>query len=257
MEPMNDDQRLSRWQKRQLVLALAVTCLLAALWMSLAWLNHTRSLVTATEVHVPALWIDDIHGANAMNLGEIDVQKTEDYTTDKKPCRRYVFAVCSSTSDPFRIQLAYTTNIPFGYKLYPSVEGTTKEGSFVMVNTSDGPYYYTYSEPLSALNDRMPVQNHNETYKTIIQEQNGTETSCIYDNVHSAAKPLYWISGDQKLAADNSDTEGAQEVKKYVVHKDDTSPYIRYYVLEISWDSSLINNKETDLVYLMAESVGS
>ena len=105
MEPMNDDQRLLRWQKGQLVLALAVTGLLAALWVSLAWLNHTRSLTTATEIHVPTLWINDIHGTNAMNLGEIDVQNTEETTSDGKPCRRYVFSVKSNDSNSFRPQL--------------------------------------------------------------------------------------------------------------------------------------------------------
>ena len=244
MEPMNDDQRLLRWQKGQLVLALAVTGLLAALWVSLAWLNHTRSLTTATEIHVPTLWIDDIHGTNAMNLGEIDVQNTEETTSDGKPCRRYVFSVKSNDSNSFRLQLAYTTNIPFTYKLYPA----TESDSGVKVEADGTDYYFTCG---TAMEEEKFVQAHNQTYLTITEDASGTQTSSVYDSkyVHDKAEPWYWVSKAQTLNSKDP-AEG-----NYVTI--DGSYYTRYYVLEISWDSTLRNNKETDLVYLMAESVSS
>ena len=33
--------------------------------------------------------------------------------------------------------------------------------------------------------------------------------------------------------------------------------YINYYVLRVSWGESLVNNKETDMVYLMVETSGT
>lgn len=238
MEPMNSDQRNTRWQKRQLVLALVVSCALIMVLVSLAWLNHTRSLATATKVHVPTLWIDNIHGTNAMNLGEIDVQDVNEYTENNRPCRRYVFAVKSNVAQPFRLQLAYTTNIPFDYTLYQARETGTKDGSCVQVGT----YFYAYGAPMSP--ERL-MTAHNETYQSVDSEGN----KIVYANVHNNAKPTYWISSPQTLDSGDQ-TEGS-----YVT--EDSPYYTRYYVLEISWDSSLKNNKETDLVYLLAESVSS
>ena len=238
MEPMNSDQENTRWQKRQLVLALVVSCALIMVLVSLAWLNHTRSLATATRVHVPTLWIDNIHGTNAMNLGEIDVQDTEETTSTGNPCRRYVFAVKSNDSNSFRLQLAYTTNIPFNYTLYQARETDTKDGSCVQVGT----YFYAYGTPMSP--ERL-MTAHNETYQSVNSEGN----KIVYKNVHDNAEPWYWVSKAQTLNSKDP-AEG-----NYVT--EDSSYYTRYYVLEISWDSSLKNNKETDLVYLLAESVSS
>ena len=238
MEPMNSDQRNTRWQKRQLVLALVVSCALIMVLVSLAWLNHTRSLATATRVHVPTLWIDNIHGTNAMNLGEIDVQDVNEYTENNRPCRRYVFAVKSNDSNSFRLQLAYTTNIPFTYTLYPAIEYAQEQGSYVQVGT----YFYAYGDPMSP---EKKIQAHNETYQSVNSEGN----KIVYKNVHDNAEPWYWVSKAQTLDSGDQ-TEGNYVTK-------DGSYYTRYYVLEISWDSSLKNNKETDLVYLLAESVSS
>ena len=237
MEPMNSDQRNTRWQKRQLVLALIVSCALMMVLVSLAWLNHTRSLATATKVHVPTLWIDNIHGTNAMNLGEIDVQ---DVTTDNPPCRRYVFSVKSNVAKPFRLQLAYTTNIPFTYKLYPATEQNQDNGSCVPV----GAYFYAYGDHM--IPEKLTTA-HGETYQTTSVDSEGNKVA--YANVHEKAEPWYWVSKEQTL--DSTDkTEGSYVTK-------DGAYFTRYYVLEISWDSSLKNNKETDLVYLMAERADS
>ena len=34
--------------------------------------------------------------------------------------------------------------------------------------------------------------------------------------------------------------------------KDDTGYYVNYYILHISWDENVKNNKETDMIYIMA-----
>lgn len=232
---MNSDQRLLQWQKRQLMLALIVTCLLAVVMASLAWLNHVRSLQTATWIYVPSLWIDNAHGTNTMNLGEIDVQNAEEYTAKGDPCRRYVFAVCSNSSkDKFRVQLAYTTNIPFTYTIYPARENDPAGGDKTYtITAADDTYNYYYSSPLSPKQDvTMPLQNHDKTYGD-------------YSYVHTNAEPKYWVSDVQSLDPNTEDT-GAVKVNEIPT-------YARYFVLEISWSSTLVNNKETDMVYLMAE----
>lgn len=239
MEPMNSDQRYPQWQKRQLVLALVVSCALAAVLVSLAWLNHTRSLQTATKIHVPALWIDNVRGTNAMNLGEIDVRNPTEYTmidNVKRPCRRYVFSVCSNATAPgkFLLQLAYTTNIDFTYRVFAATEfapdeAITEPGNSITV----GGYRYVYSD--DSLWNGDAVRYPEKTY--------ARETD-VYDLVHKDADPKYLISEEQDLETD-------PKVVPILGTK------VRYYVLEVSWDSNQQNNKETDMVYLMAENTRS
>lgn len=230
MDQMNSDQRLLQWQKRQLVLALIATCLLAVVLATLAWLNYSRSLQTVTEVHVPSLWIDDVRGVNAMNLGEIDVMDVKETTAEGKPCRRYAFAVCSNNSEPYYLQLAYTTNIGFDYTIYAATESDTLPGgSYVEVVASEKSYYYSYGEALAA----NKTQAHDLTYRTVTEDQDYIYSQ---DYVQPAAEPVYWRSAQSQEFGD----------------QDENGTYIRYYVLEISWSSSMQNSKETDMVYLMA-----
>lgn len=86
-------------------------------------------------------------------------------------------------------------------------------GSGNSVETAGHTYYYNINTPLSGTNlDR--VQTHEVTY----------ETSA---SVQTDAEPQYWQSEIVKQEADFS-----------------------YYVLLVSWDQGLKNNKETDMVYL-------
>ena len=58
-----------------------------------------------------------------------------------------------------------------------------------------------------------------------------------YNNVQKSAEPLYWKTTNQETLPEN---------------KDDTTHYVNYYILHISWDENVQNNKETDMIYLMA-----
>ena len=112
---MDNEKKESNWQKRQLILALVTTALLAVVLGTLAWLHYSRNLQTITEIHVPSLWLDNI---STVDLGEIDVENAENGLYRK----RYVFAVVSNEKSPFLLQLAHTTNIPFTYTIYNAVK---------------------------------------------------------------------------------------------------------------------------------------
>ena len=94
---MNPDKK-DNWQKRQLILALVTTALLAVVLGSLAWFQYTRKLQTLTEVHVPSLWLE---GANRQNIKTVDLGEinVEGGSFNK----RYVFAVASNEKNPFRL----------------------------------------------------------------------------------------------------------------------------------------------------------
>lgn len=235
MESMDNDRQQLQWQKRQLILALVVSCLLAGVLASLAWLNHSRQLQSATRVYVPSLWLDNVHGKNAMNLGEIDVMVKE----DGRLCRRYVFAVCSNSPDSFRIQLAYTTNVPFTYTFFKAAENDSRAGEKCVTVQAEGTEYgYYYGSTGLGGN---PHQNIEATYHGygVNPDVGPDSTEYIdYSKVHADANPTYWISEPQMFSGHQAG-----------------SSYVEYYVLEVTWPSTQTNTKETDMVYLMVQNV--
>ena len=82
---------------------------------------------------------------------------------------------------------------------------------------------------MSSDNRTATAQYHEKTYGK-------------YDSVQNLAEPLYWkTTTKQTLSKDNS----------AVSKQDEGIYYVDYYVLRISWDKSVQNNKETDMIYIM------
>ena len=222
---MDNEKKESNWQKRQLILALVTTALLAVVLGTLAWLHYSRNLQTITEIHVPSLWLDNI---STVDLGEIDVENAENGQYRK----RYVFAVVSNEKSPFLLQLAHTTNIPFTYTIYNAVKSQDEpSGDY----EAAGGVYFTVG---SAVEGRYV----NWVDSGLAGNSYHDATYGEYTNVQKNAEPLYWKSKRQEF------TQTAK-------------PYISYYVLEVSWGGdqgpNVYNTKETDLIYLMAITDGT
>ena len=58
-----------------------------------------------------------------------------------------------------------------------------------------------------------------------------------YDKVQQSAEPLYWRSNEPETLPREANANAL---------------YVNYYILHISWDDTVQNNKETDMIYLMA-----
>ena len=58
-----------------------------------------------------------------------------------------------------------------------------------------------------------------------------------YAKVQQSAEPLYWRSDEQETLPGKANANAL---------------YVNYYILRISWDETVQNNKETDMIYLMA-----
>lgn len=219
----NEKKNTEQWQKRQLVLALIATAVLAVMVGTLAWLNYNRRLQTATLVDMPNLIIRGPYGSDSVpiELGDIDVTAGEYY--------RCVFSITASKADAYRLQLAHTTNLPFTYTIYPATlsEQQPADGNFVKASGN----YYSYSAAMGG-----NYLNKDATTGLAITDKNNTNskhgiTYGDYDNVQKNAEPLYWQSASVEVESANRD----------------------YYVLEIKWKPGLTNNKETDMVYLTVE----
>ena len=215
----NNTKSLSQRKKRGVQAVIIAAAALITIPV-LAWLFMQRSMETMTQINMPyALRIGagDMKPVQQLELSNIDVsgeQKSKDV----------VFCVYSKESKVYHLELAHTTNIGFQYTIYKA--SISDEGKINYLgrqyqrgDSLVGKYLNKETDSKYATKDY-----HERTYGT-------------YNKVQASAEPLYWITDKQEsLPAD----------------KDETGYYVNYYILHISWDETVQNNKETDMVYLMA-----
>jgi hypothetical protein len=217
----------------RLLAAVLSAALVFAVLGTYAWFASRRGIHTMTEVESPSLL--DILGGNKTAITEIDLSGVD---VSKAGTKYFVFCVKGNKGTKnYRIELSHTTNIDFTYAVYQSAESTTADGNVPFYYYDNGTAqtkYYTKGTQVSgsyinqvAATGIADSTQHEATYGAYSKNQ-------VQDN----AEPLYWLSDSiarrSDLASDNH--------------------FYDYYVLELSW-SALTNVKETDLVYLMAETV--
>ncbi|MDD5833068.1 MAG: hypothetical protein PUC98_06300 [Clostridiales bacterium] len=197
------------WKSLLFYLTAAVLSV-AAVSGTLAWLSYIRQLQTATLIDVPEIYIEGPDGGSSelLELGDIDVTKDVKH-------KEYVFRIVAASKSGYKLQFAYTTNVPFTYTIYKASENNSDGALSVTVGNKS----FYYSEKLKG-NTYRNDNTHDLTYGSIKKER-----------VHRDAKPKYWQS-------------------EYIWQEET----LAYYVLSVSWDEwnngSLKNNKETDMVYL-------
>ena len=217
-ERKQDRRKLSR-RKKKAVLAVAAAALALLVLPVMAWLYMQRSMETITKINMPALFIGagDAKPIQELELSNIDVSAEQKY-------KDIVFCVYSTKSGlDYDIQLAHTTNIGFTYTIYKaSLSSSNGDVSYL-----NGQYKKGNELKGSYLN-KGDNGYANSTYHET--------TYNAYSNVQAAAEPLYGRTTNKETLPDS-------------VYNGN---YINYYILHISWDETVQDNKETDMVYLMA-----
>lgn len=209
-------------RKRRAIWAVASAALVLLAVPVLAWLYMQRSMETITEIKKPeilSIKAGDMQDIEKLELGTIDVsgdQKSKDV----------VFCVYSAEQGKrYYLQLAHTTNIGFTYSI--SKASPNAGGDITYLGKQ-----YQQGESLSGR-----YLNLADDRKHATKDYHKT-TYGAYDKVQQAAEPLYWISDAQETLQETKDTSGEF--------------YVNYYILHISWNATVQNNKETDMIYLMA-----
>ena len=212
-------------RKRRAIWAVASAALVLLAVPVLAWLYMQRSMETITEIKKPeilSIKAGDMQDIEQLELGTIDVsgdQRSKDV----------VFCVYSAEAGKsYYLQLAHTTNIGFTYSIYKS-SPPTEDGNITYL----GKQYQKGEEPLQGR-----YLNLADGGKHATKDYHAT-TYGKYDKVQQAAEPLYWKSDEQETLPDRQQ-DATEEF------------YVNYYILHISWDKTVQNNKETDMIYLMA-----
>lgn len=210
-------------RKRRAIWAVVSAALALLAVPVLAWLYMQRSMETITEIKKPeilSIKAGDMQDIEQLELGTIDVsgnQKTKDV----------VFCVYSAEQGKnYYLQLAHTTNIGFNYSIHKA-SLLTEGGDVTYLGKQYKKGELLPGGYLNLAADGKHATNayHNNTYGE-------------YNNVQQAAEPLYWKSKEQETLSNKKD-----EREEF---------YVNYYILHISWDETVQNNKETDMIYLMA-----
>ena len=198
---------------------LALLALLAV--PVLAWLYIHRSVETMAKVNMPyaiRIGAGDAQDVQQLELGNIDV-------SGEQRSKDVMFCVYSDQQEKaYDLQLAHTTNIGFTYTIYKAsmdVSGGIRDqaGNAYQIDKALKGSYLNKDEKGYA-----DMTYHEKTYGT-------------YRAVQKSAEPLYWKTEKEEILPKTGNGNGL---------------YVNYYILHISWDETVRNNKETDMIYLMA-----
>lgn len=223
------------WQKYQAMLSVVILAVALFAVPAFAWLSYNKSLETQTLINRPnalVIGAGDGRAISELELSDIDTSGVNRY-------KDIVFCVYSDYNIKYRLQLAHTTNIGFTYSMFPAVMG---DGGNTIISYLEKNYSFDKTNPLPG--QYMNLDTTTTLGQIALSEGRFHEiTYPAYNTskVQTYAEPLYWQSSyDQSFPEQKDEKLG---------------DYINYYVLRIEWGEETWNNKETDMVYIMAEAV--
>ena len=212
-------------RKRRAVISVIIAALLLLTIPVLAWFYRQRSMETMTQINLP--YALRIGAGNTQPIQQLELSNID---VSKKKYEDVVFCVYSQgANEKYYLQLAHTTNIGFHYTIYKASVRQDGKISYLGNQYSKGEelagkYLNIDSTKKYATNQYATNQYHQTTYGD-------------YNNVQQSAEPLYWRSDEQETLPGEANAN---------------TLYVNYYILRISWDDTVQNNKETDMIYLMA-----
>ena len=235
-------EEIKRTRIKLVVSILLCVAILGFIGGTLAWFRHLQQLNTVALVQIPSRIT--LSGPNRSELQKISLELTpdDDITGEGQVTIRRVFCI-ESTAD-FRLEVVRTTNIEgMDIKIYP-VKATNSDLDSGTVKGNDGlnTYYYT---PEKNFLEGSYLNKVADEYLAIQKDNDRTlhgENYVDGDTVQKNAEPLYWRTGTVQKYDD-------QEYSKEDTTDDGIKMRYRYYVMELSWDTT---DQETDMVYLLA-----
>ena len=207
-------------RKRRAVISVIIAVLLLLTLPVLAWFYRQRSMETMTQINLP--YALRIGAGNTQPIQQLELSNID---VSKKKYEDVVFCVYSQgANEKYYLQLAHTTNIGFHYTIYKASVRQDGKISYLGNQYSQG----------KALAGKYLNVDFDSKYATNLYHET---TYGNYDQVQQSAEPLYWRSDKRETLPEEAN---------------DNALYVNYYILHISWDDTVQNNKETDMIYLMA-----
>ena len=207
-------------RKRRAVISVIIAVLLLLTIPVLAWFYRQRSMETMTQINLP--YALRIGAGNTQPIQQLELSNID---VSKKKYEDVVFCVYSQGGkERYYLQLAHTTNIGFQYTIYKASVNQGGEISYLGNQYNQGEELAGKYLNVDSAEKYATNQYHKTTYET-------------YDEVQKSAEPLYWRSANRETLPGEANASAL---------------YVNYYILHISWDDTVQNNKETDMIYLMA-----
>lgn len=235
-----------RSKKVQLILALVFTVTLMITIPVLAWFSHQRNIATMAKINSPAsLNLKAGHEEDIIQLKLSGINVGDENTSGSKD---FVFSVEGKDVSGYKLQLAHTTNIKFTYSIYKAIElAANEDGAVKYVTANEEDIYYRKTIALAG----SYVNNTTKNSRTIGNNQYTDKSYTNGESIQDFAEPLYW----QVTSAINPKEiyEGTTSYNAYSGVSGKDKEFLNYYVLHVEWDASVINDKETDIVYITAK----
>lgn len=233
-------EEIRQMKNKLILLVLLCVAVLMTAGVTVAWLWNYQQLNTVSLVQIPSRIT--LSGANRSELQRISLELTADDTQegDQVTIRR-VFCI-ESTAD-YWLEVVRTTNIEnLSIQIFP-VKAENSDLTSGVVKGTDGTETFYYTPESASL--AGAYLNQVENGEIAIQKNDeGTLHAENYDHddeVQQNAEPLYWRTND--VVDYNS-----EEYSKSGTDADGTEIHYRYFVLELSWNTSA---QETDMMYLL------
>ena len=147
-----------------------------------------------------------------------------------------VFCVYGKGIGAYKIQLAYTTNNSFTYKIYSATESETSSAGaveYIVHQAEAKAYYYTANGEAIA---GTYLNKTEEDGRAIATSGNHADTYGSYSNVQKNAEPIYW----QTSSSETGNVRG---------------DFVNYYLLRIYKNNKATNDRETDVLCIAAKAI--
>ena len=259
-------RKISDEHKAQFIVASFLTLVLLVEMPVLAWFANQRKIAELQMIKSPDLLYLTAANAEAVRhfeMGGINVEATQVVNGIETPVTHKLFPFCVAGDyvNSFTLQLVHTSNNPFTYEIY---EGAiyTDMGEASATGKDYVPYTVTADltglEGISGLSRTSITQgdelyivknqklqgrylnmsNNNRTATTKYLEECYGNNGTNYQHYTAYELPLYWQCNN------------IQSVDDPLHHGE---KFYKTFVLDVSWDPDTVSNdKETDIVYLMA-----
>ena len=230
-----------------IALILAVVLLIG---VTLSWFLNRREMDSLTWIKTPIRL--DIRSGNNHDIAYLDLGSI-DADTPNRTIER-VFCVYGEPVDNYSLQLSYTTNIPFYYDIYRASYAPDNGNVAFTYTDKDGDHeekfrYDTNSTPViqaKPLNKMTAEEITAHQSHTLSYGDDEGKNPVDQKKVQSNAEPLYWLANENGLNVMKPENVQTNSTTK-------STYFCDYYVIKIHWDEgTVINDKETDMIYLTA-----
>lgn len=265
-------KKLAKYQKIQLAAATFLTLAALAIIPVYAWFYYGREIAELQLIKSPDLLYITAANAEAvknLDMAGINVEATKivDGNEVNVTNKMFPFCVAGDYVPTFTLQLAHTSNNPFRYEIF---EGTVYTTEAAAQATGKDYVEYTVTYNLSGINVTGLSRDSVNPGDVLYIVKGSSLQSGSANNTGGFTGRYLNMSGDKRTATTKYLEECYGDYTTYTNYElplywqcsnipsvpdalNHGDTFFKTFIIEVSWTANEVsNNKETDIVYLMA-----